>query len=323
MNMRTNSKWIHLAIIMALALLGLLILVLPMSAAFAAQDGTEGEFSADVVTATTAANLNIRSGPGLEFEILATLPEGSVVGFTGFTDGTGDWVQVDAADGPLGWVVARYLSNVPEGLQVRPADVVEVTVEEAMPAPMEAEEAPATFSPAVVTASALFNLNVRSGPGTEYELLDTIPAGSVVGFTGFTDGTGEWVQVDAATGPLGWVDARFLSSVPEGLQVRPADVVEVAAVEAMPAPMEEEEAPVPFSPAVVTASALFNLNVRSGPGTEYELLDTLPAGSVVGFTGFMDSSGNWVQVDAAAGPTGWVAAQYLSNVPGGLQVSEG
>lgn len=324
MNTRTNSNWIRLAIIVALAILGVLLVILPMRAAFGAQDGTgDGEtFSADVVTATTTVNLNVRSEPGLEYEILGTLPAGSVVGFTGFTDGSGEWVQVDAADGPLGWVVARYLSNVPGGLQVRPADVPK---EEAMPAPVEEQEPAVPFSTAVVTATVLNNLNVRSDPGTGSELLATLPSGSVVGFTGFMDGTGEWVQVDAAAGPTGWVVASYLSKVPDGLQVRPADVVKVVIVkeEATPAPVEEQEPAVTFSPAVVTATAIYNLNVRSGPGTEYDLLATLPAGSVVGFTGFTDSTGNWVQVDAAAGPTGWVAGQYLSNVPGDLQVSGG
>lgn len=314
MNLRINSNWIHLSVTIALGLLGALMLVIPMRAAFAAQDGTDGEteFSADVVTATTTVNLNIRRGPGTEFEILATLPEGSVVGFTGFTDATGDWVQVDAADGPLGWVAPRYLSNVPEGLQIRPADVPEEEVV-ATPAPMEEEESAATFSPDVVTATALFNLNVRSGPGTEYALLDTIPAGSVVGFTGFMDGTGEWVQVDAAIGPLGWVAARYLSNIPEGLQIRPADQPEET-------PTPEAQEGVTFSPDVVTATTTVNLNIRSGPGTQYEILDTLPQGSVVGFTGFTDSTGDWVQVDAATGPLGWVAGQYLSDVPSGLQV---
>lgn len=318
MNMKTNSKWIRLAITMSLAMLGALILVLPLRATFAAQDGTDDGtgFSADVVTATTTVNLNVRSGPGLEYEILGTLPEGSVVGFTGFTDGTGDWVQVDAADGPLGWVVARYLSNVPEGLQVRPADVAKV---EATPAPVEEEESAITFSPAVVTATASYNLNIRNGPGTEYDLLDTLPAGSVVGFTGFTDGTGEWVQVDAAKGPLGWVAARYLSSVPEGLQIRPADQPE----EEMAIPTPEAKEAVTFSQDVVTATTTVNLNVRSGPGTQYDILDTLPQGSVVGFTGFTDSTSDWVQIDAAAGPVGWVAGQYLSNVPSDLQVWEG
>lgn len=217
MTLKMRSKWVQLAIIAAFALLGVLMLVLPMKAAFAAQGGTgsDGEFSADVVTATTTVNLHLRSGPGPEYEILATLPAGTVVGFTGFTDASGDWVQVDAADGPLGWVAAAYLSSVPEGLQVRPADLPEV---EPTAVPMEEEESAITFSSDVVTATALYNLNVRSGPGTEYDRLDTLPAGSVVGFTGFTDASGDWVQVDPAAGPVGWVASQYLSNVPSELQ---------------------------------------------------------------------------------------------------------
>jgi uncharacterized protein YraI len=271
-----------------------------------------------VATATTTANLHIRSGPGLEYEILATLPEGTVVGFTGFTDESGEWVQVDAADGPLGWVFAAYLSNVPEGLQVQPADMPE---DEPTPAPMEEEASAVAFSSDVVTATALYNLNVRSGPGTEYARLDTIPAGTVVGFTGFMDGSGDWVQVDAASGPLGWVAVTYLSNVPDGLQVRPADQPEEEV--ATPAPTPEAEEAVTFSPDVVTATTTVNLNVRSGPGTEYELLETLPYSTVVGFTGFMDASGDWVQVDPATGQVGWVASQYLSNIPADLQIWEG
>lgn len=314
--LETKRKLIRLSVPTTLVLLGALMLIFPIGAALAAQDGTEGgtDFGANVVTATTTVNLNLRSGPGLEYEILATLPAGSVVGFTGFTDGTGDWVQVDAADGPLGWVVARFLSNVPSGLQVRPADLPEE--EMATPTPEMQEEV--SFSSAVVTTTTTYNLNVRSGPGTEFAIIDTLPAGSVVGFTGFTDGTGEWIQIDAATGPLGWVAANYLSNVPEGLQVRPADLPE----EEMATPTPEPQEAVSFSSAVVTATTTANLNIRSGPGLEYDVLDTLPQGSVVGFTGFMDASGDWVEVDAAAGPVGWVVGRYLSNVPDGLQVWE-
>ena len=85
-----------------------------------AQD--EPPFGEDVVTATTTANLNIRNAPSLDGEILTTLPAGTLVGFTGLTDESGDWVQVDAANGPTGWVAAAFLSNVPDNLTVWTAD---------------------------------------------------------------------------------------------------------------------------------------------------------------------------------------------------------
>lgn len=54
-------------------------------------------------------------------------------------------------------------------------------------------------------------------------------------------------------------------------------------------------------PATVTT----NLNVRSGPGTNYAVIDNLPAGSVVDIAG---CTGNWCEV---AG-TGWASASYLA-----------
>lgn len=271
-------------------------------------------FSEDVVTATTTVNLNLRDAPN--GRILATLPAGTTVGFTGFMDGSGAWVQVDSEGNPVGWVAARFLSNVPEGLQIRPADVADDTADAA-----EAEDAPGdVFSEDVVTATTTVNLNLRDAPGLDGRILATLPAGSVVGFTGFTDGTGDWVQVDAEGNPVGWVAARFLSNVPATLQVRPADASDDEAGET-----DEVAEDVPddvFSEDVVTATTTVNLNLRDAPGLDGAILGTLPAGSVVGFTGFMDATGEWVQVDAEGYPVGWVAASFLSNVPDDLNTWE-
>ncbi len=135
-----------------------------------------------------------------------------MVGFTGLTDASGDWVQVDAADGPVGWVWGAFLSNVPDDLTLWSTD---------MPAAAEEEEVLADVEPPfgedVVTATTTANLRMRSAPNTESEVLTILPFGTTVGFTGLTDETGEWVQVDAADGPVGWVWGAFLSSVPDNL----------------------------------------------------------------------------------------------------------
>ncbi|MDX1616509.1 MAG: SH3 domain-containing protein [Candidatus Promineifilaceae bacterium] len=286
---KLHSRTLRWGATVLVALTVVALLSLLVTSTVAAQED-DSPFGADVVTATTLFNLNIRSGPGTEFERLDTLAAGTVVGFTGFVDGTGEWVQVDASDGPTGWVAARYLSNVPDDLAIRPAD---------------RPEEPATFSDDVFTARTTANLNVRSGPSLAADILDTLPAGSQVGFTGFRDAEGAWVQIDAAAGPTGWVSVNYLTSVPADLQVRPAEQ-----------PAEEA-----FSEDVVAAVTMVNLNIRSGPGLGFAILDTLEAGTTVGFTGFTDVTGDWVQVDAADGPTGWVAARFLSTVPNNLEVA--
>jgi uncharacterized protein YraI len=251
-------------------------------------------FSPAVVTADTTVNLNIRQGPGVQHAIIGTLPAGTVVGFTGFTDTTRTWVQVDTALTPVGWVAARFLTHVPADLQVATAEQISPPAD------------PVGIGPAPDVPVTTVNLNVRQGPGVQHAIVDTLMRGTEVELTGLHDGTGEWVQVetDATTG---WVAARFLSQVP------------LAELEPLPAEEVAEPEDV-FSPAVVTAVTLANLNIRQGPGVQHAILDTLPAGTVVGFTGFTDSTRTWVQVDAADGPVGWVAARFLSNVPAGLQV---
>jgi uncharacterized protein YraI len=289
MNINMKQKWQKPVGLVMTALLALLIFAVP-GAAWAQEETTQNPFSPAVVTAETTVNLHIRQGPGLQYQSLAVLPAGTMVGFTGYTDATREWVQVDAAGGPVGWVAARFLSHRPEALQVLPAEAV--------------AEAP---GPGVIgigaeTAATRVNLNVRQGPGIQFAIIDTLPRGVAVGFTGVTDPTGAWVEVTSDAAPTGWVAAAFLSQTPPDLQVRTV---------ARP--------PTVFSPAVVTAVTQANLNLREGPGIEHEILATLPRGAVVGFTGFSDATGQWVQVDAADGPIGWVAARFLSHVPAGLQ----
>ena len=209
MNVSTINRRGRLALVVALLSLLVGVLLAAPAAIVLAQD--EPPFGADVVTATTTANLRIRSAPSLDAETLTILPSGTVVGFTGLTDQSGDWVQVDAADGPTGWVSAAFLSNVPDGLTVWSADGT--ADEEAV-----ADDEP-PFGADVVTATTTANLRIRSAPSLDGEMLAILPAGTVVGFTGLADESGDWVQVDAADGPTGWVSAAFLSNVPDGLTI--------------------------------------------------------------------------------------------------------
>ena len=397
-NDSVRKRVLPAAILMALLLLGALF---AFSLNVGAAQAQAGE------TAETTARLNFREGPGLDAAIIRTFPVGAEVTFTGFTDATGNWAQVQASDGVTGWVFAEFLSNVPEGLQPP-----EEAVDEEAPADEDEDAFPTT----VVTATTTANLNLRNGPGLTSDVMETLPLGTVVGFTGFRDASGNWVQVDPAVAPVGWVAAQFLSNVPEGLNVlaeqvgdltpsvtveeqligdsnsvtiaqvvatqpgwlvihrdddgSPGAVIGHAAVDAgvnddvvvaidpaqatntlhamlhvdegqvgvyefpgadgpvtvggevVVRPFDVQPAEADFSGDVVTATTLANLNLREGPGLGFDVIQTLPFGTVVGFTGFTDASGNWVQVDPADGPVGWVHADFLSNVPGGLQVAE-
>ena len=63
--------------------------------------------------------------------------------------------------------------------------------------------------------------------------------------------------------------------------------------------------------AVVRPGPAQGLNVRSGPGTAYPVLATLPAGSRLTPVG-RDGDGQWVEVCCVAGDRyGWVLAELV------------
>lgn len=54
-------------------------------------------------------SLNLRSGPGTLFEVLATYPLGSLVTALGLAPGT-DWIEIEDENGQTGWVFAELLT---------------------------------------------------------------------------------------------------------------------------------------------------------------------------------------------------------------------
>jgi uncharacterized protein YraI len=61
--------------------------------------------------------------------------------------------------------------------------------------------------------------------------------------------------------------------------------------------------------AAFAAVATSSVNVRTGPGTGYSVIDTLRPGEFVDITG---QSGGWCNV-AKSGPNGWVSCAYLAD----------
>ena len=82
-------------------------------------------------------------------------------------------------------------------------------------------------------AAATTDLNMRSGPGTQYRVVDTIPGGEIVRVGNCS---GSWCRVDF-DGLRGWASANYLSDVGrrayrEPVYVEPSIVVEVPIVRA-------------------------------------------------------------------------------------------
>lgn len=129
-------------------------------------------------TATTTANLNLRTGAGTGHKILTTIPKGKTVKLTGSKKS--GWYQVSYAS-RTGWVSGSYLRNISLPKSSNP--------------------------PTTKSAKTTANLNLRTGAGTSHGIILTIPKGTKVAITGAKKSG--WCPVKYA-GASGWVSAAYL-----------------------------------------------------------------------------------------------------------------
>jgi uncharacterized protein YraI len=162
-----------------------------------------------------------------------------------------------------------------------------------LPAPIPSTVEKSNISP--VEGTTTTQVNVRAGPSTASKSLGMIGPFVKVQVIG-RDASGSWYQViyaESETGK-GWVRAEYA-------QVNaPAEI-----------PLVEAAA---GSGSAVSGLVIQKINVRSGPGIEYELLGVLNSNDVVFITG-KDAGGAWIQIEFANAPDpdgkGWVTVEFL------------
>ncbi len=168
----------------------------------------------------------------------------------------------------------------------------------AFPSPATDTTLPAPATPTVtpVEGTTTTQLNVRAEPSTASNVLGIIPANTIVQITG-KDPAGNWWQILYPQGQdgKGWVTAQYVTT-PNGTAVQ---VVGGYTVD----PDSEN-----------TAVVQQQLNVRSGPGTDFNSLGTLNPKDVVRLTG-KDANSTWLQIEfpQGAGPEGkgWINAAFV------------
>lgn len=219
----------HLLRHVALAFVVILALVMGSAPLAAQSNNTVGSVNSSI-------RLNVRSGPGTSYAVISRLDPGASVTILGANDG-GDWLRI-ALDGASGeaWVAAAYIAqgNTP------------VETGEAAPQPPAA-------SAALTGVTA--NANVRGGPGTNYPVITTLSAGSVVELLARSP-AGDWYQVKAPNvSATAWVYASLVT-----VKGNAADLA-VAAPDALPA------APAVAAPvAAAPAAAPINVPAPAGGG---------------------------------------------------------
>ncbi|GED58822.1 putative N-acetylmuramoyl-L-alanine amidase YrvJ [Brevibacillus formosus] len=160
---------------------------LPVSAAWAAGS-----------VQVTVDKLNVRSGPSLQDAIVTTLPNKTVLPVISTKN---DWIQVKLPNGQSGWVANWLVSSQQQQQQQH--------------------QKPATVS-AKQVESTTTNLNVRSGPGQTYAVVQTINPGTRYPIV---QTNGEWLQIQLNAGTKGWVANWLVKEVGAGQAVSPPATV--------------------------------------------------------------------------------------------------
>lgn len=155
--------------------------------------------------------LNLRSGPGTEYRLVAKLARGTALTLLGRDDvpANGLWLYARTGEGLEGWALSDYLEVRAdldlETLPVRPAQGA--TAAEAQP---PAAESPGSGFPegTGIPAQTSAAVNLRVGPGTGYRVITTLSAGLATLAKG-RDATAQWVFV-TVNGQDGWVYVAYL-----------------------------------------------------------------------------------------------------------------
>ena len=281
------------------------------------------------VTVNAPAGVNIRREPTLAQGTVIRLLENGVTLPAIARTVDNQWIQVTLPDGVNGWIAAEFL--VPSGdilaLPV-PGQATAAPVAPAQPAesaPGEPRttgvEVPVPYTNVIpgddvpaVFVTVPDGVNVRRAPTIDAEVEAVAPQGAVLSASGRSS-DGLWVQVELPTGVLGWVfrdtvnvtgAVGALPAVDGGPTPTPTPTVAppVAPV-LLPTPTPTPE---PTVDATVTATVIpFFLPLYATPATDGEQVARFARGAVFTVTG-RNAGGDWLQVVAPTGDTGWVPA---------------
>ncbi len=224
----------------------------------------------------TIDSVHLRSGPGPSYDSLATLPVGVTLQFTGAVENGFAQVESDAGSG---WVFAQYIDSTP------PADSGDG--EESPPPATEEPETPtAPETPVAETRYTLESVNLRAGAGTDSASLAYLEPGVELALLGEVENG--FAHVSSAYGE-GWVFAQYIGTE------APADTPEE-----------------PKIPEAVTRYTIAAVNLRDGASATSSVVQVVPQGTDVTFTG--ETQDGYAKV-TANGVEGWIAAEYLAADP--------
>ena len=217
---------------------------------------------------TQPESMNARLGPGLAYDVITTLPQGTRANIIG-ADPRGEWYQIERTGLDIPVWIHQSLATVEGSL----ANVPTVSAEELAKLPISG--ATGSRPIAIIQPEVM---NVRIGPGIDYDVLTTLPQGTQVKVVGI-DPNSDWllVELDGLTS-LGWVYRDLVQVDCPLVNVRRITETEISQ-----------------TPAALTQT--YALFAYSGPGLAYDIVATIPRGTWAEIIAVGDCPPNvWYQV---------------------------
>lgn len=230
--------------------------------------------SSSAQAATTTDVLNVRSGPGSSYTVVTILKKGESVTVTDKSNAS--WYKVKTSSGKEGYCSSQYLSLSTSSSSSGSSQ---------SPSGSSGSQSSSSNATAVTTDV----LNLRSGPGSGYAVVTILKKGESVTVLDKSDAY--WIKVRTSSGKEGYCSAEYLkmteTSSDSGSQNTGGS-----------------------TQSYQTGKTTDLLNLRSGPGKNYSVVEILQKGVEVKVLG-KDSGTGWLKVQAASGNTGYCDSQYI------------
>jgi len=237
--------------------------------------------------------VNVRKGPGTNFDVLGQiLPENSYQAVSR----EGDWWEIEIGGSENGWIIDEFViqNNDTSVVNASASTTDQASVEDNSVSSAAAPvEAPAATVPDYPSVSAGQILNLRGGPGTNYNVVGQLNTNTPYRIIGKNE-AGDWWQIDQGNGQSAWVIGQLVAaagdvqSIAVAADIPPAPEVAAPEVAAQEAVAEAPAAAAPPAPVSVSTVGL-----PFGYGVQAHMVHTGQEAQVMASTTGMGF--NWVK----------------------------
>ena len=232
---------------------------------------------------------HLRVGPGIDYDVITTVPQGTCVKVIGIGPEE-DWllIELPGLEEPA-WLHQDLVELSGSIWGFRPLTTQEISL---LPRPGQN----VGVRPYLITLPDI--MNVRLGPDLDYDVITTVPQGTLATIHGM-DPDKEWFQVEMeGLDTLAWVRRDLTSVFGSLVNVRRITAREIAAL-----------------PALITQPR--SLNARLGPGADHRAVTILSKGTWAAITG-IGPHDDWLQIEVAGLKSPLWVARSRTKVAGGL-----